>query len=73
MPTSTRISTSGSEVFGGPLLGVGGEDLAVGRDLFIADPDRDLVAVGGLAGLADRHDETTPVGVLGGKCRLHQR
>ena len=60
-------------MFGGPLLGVGGEDLAVGRDLFIADPDRDLVAVGGLAGLADRHDETTPVGILGGKCRLHQR
>jgi hypothetical protein len=34
---------------------------------------RQPVAVGGLAGLADRHDDAAPIGVLAGDRGLHQR
>src|SRR5688500_6807293 len=33
-------------------------------DADAAEPDRELVAVGGLAGLADRHHHAAPVGIL---------
>ena len=43
------------------------------RDADAAEPDRQLVAVGGLAGLADRHHDAAPIGVLAGDRGLHQR
>ena len=39
----------------------------------VAEPDRQPVAVGRLAGLADRHDDAAPIGVLAGDRRLDQR
>src|SRR5580704_15830923 len=36
------------------------------------EPDRQTVAVGGLAGLAYRHDDAAPIGVLAGDRGLHQ-
>ena len=42
-------------------------------DTDVAEPDRQQVAVGRLAGLADRHDHAAPIGVLAGDRRLDQR
>ncbi len=54
--------------------------LVVGRiaraalgDADAVERDRQLVAVGGLAGLADRHHHAAPIGVLAGDRGLHQR
>src|SRR5258708_5019235 len=48
-------------------------DLAAVGDLDAADRDPELVAVGALARLADRHDDAAPVGVLAGDGGLDQR
>ena len=37
------------------------------------EPDRQPIAVGRLAGLADRHHHPAPIGVLAGDRGLHQR
>ena len=54
-------------------LVVAGDDAAVARHPGAADGDAQLVAVGRLAGLADRHDDAAPIGVLAGDRGLHQR
>src|SRR3981081_1002462 len=53
--------------------------LAIGRiaraafgDADAVEGDRKLVAVGGLAGLADRHHHTAPIGVLAGDRGFYQ-
>ena len=46
---------------------------ALVRDADAAEPDRQPVAVGRLAGLADRHHDAAPIGVLAGDRRLDQR
>ena len=46
---------------------------ALVRDADAAEPDRQPVAVGRLAGLADRHHHAAPIGVLAGDRGLHQR
>ena len=43
------------------------------RDTDPVKPDREPVTVGGFAGLADRHYDAAPVGVLAGNGGLHQR
>ena len=43
------------------------------RQAVVAEPDRQPVAVGRLAGLADGHDDAAPIGVLAGDRRLDQR
>ena len=47
--------------------------LAAAGDFDAADPDPERVPVRFLAGLADRHDDTAPIGVLAGDGRLDQR
>src|SRR5690606_37962105 len=47
--------------------------LAVLGHAHAADGDGKAVAVGALAGLAHRHDDAAPVGVLAGNGGLHQR
>src|SRR3954449_1034672 len=42
-------------------------------DADAVEGDRQLVAIGRLARLADRHHHATPIGVLAGNRRLHQR
>src|SRR5712692_8025670 len=46
---------------------------ALRGDLNAADRDRQAIAVGLLAGLADRHDDAAPIGVARGERGLHQR
>src|SRR5271154_2845735 len=46
---------------------------ALGCDLDAADGNRETVAVGLLARLAHRHDDTSPIGVAGGDRGLDQR
>src|ERR1700730_466716 len=46
---------------------------ALGGDLDDADRDRQAVALGLLAGLADRHDDAAPIGVARGDRGLDQR
>ena len=46
---------------------------ALGGDPDAADRDRQPVAVGLLAGLADRHDDAAPIGVARGDRGLDQR
>src|SRR5271154_1487248 len=46
---------------------------ALGRDLDAADGNRETVAVGLLARLAHRHDDTSPIGVASGDRGLDQR
>ncbi len=43
------------------------------RHLRRPEADRQQVALGGLAGLAHRHDDAAPIGVLAGDRGLHQR
>src|SRR5689334_1519160 len=52
------------DVLGDRRLVVIGDALALGGDQHAADLDRELVAVGLLAGLADRHDDAAPIRVL---------
>src|SRR5688572_8818086 len=49
-----------------------GPALALFGDGDAADLDAELVAVGLLAGLADRHHDAAPVGILAGDRGLHQ-
>src|SRR5437016_674509 len=59
-------------VGGDRVLAVGGIALAPVRYTKIPEPDRHAVAVGRLAGLADGHDDATPVGVFPGNRGLDQ-
>ena len=59
-------------VGGGFGLVVGRVARAFVRHPDIAEPDRELVAIGRLAGLADRHHDAAPIGVLAGHRGLHQ-
>src|SRR5262245_31688127 len=61
------------DVAGHRRLVVVGHDLAAVGDLHAADRDLELVAVGALARLADRHDDAAPVGVLARDRGLDQR
>ena len=54
-------------------LVVGGIAQALMGDADVAEIDVELVALGLLAGLADRHHDAAPVGVLAGAGGLHQR
>src|SRR5882724_7407470 len=45
---------------------------ATAGDADAVERDRELVAVGGLAGLADRHHHAAPIGILAGDRGLHQ-
>src|SRR5699024_6993716 len=58
---------------GGGGLGIVGVARALPGDADVAEPDRQPVALGGLPGLADGHDDAAPVGVLAGDGGLHQR
>src|SRR5580658_6605388 len=46
---------------------------AIMRDADAVEPDRQPIAVGRLAGLADRHHHATPIGVLARNRGLDQR
>src|SRR6185437_6821182 len=46
---------------------------AAAGDADAVERDRELVAIGRLAGLADGHDHAAPIGVLAGDRGLHQR
>src|SRR3546814_8976773 len=61
------------EMGGGPRLVVVRPHLTVLGNLDAADRDRQPVAVGLLAGLADRHDDAAPIGIAAGDRRLDQR
>src|SRR5262249_34947279 len=54
-------------------LVVRGMARALVRAADAAEPDRELIAVGGLAGLADRHYHAAPIGILAGDRGFHQR
>ena len=60
-------------VGGGRCLGIVRVPLAAMGDADVAEPDRQEVAIGRLAGLADGHDDAAPIGVLAGDRRLDQR
>src|SRR5689334_7344051 len=57
------------DVLGDRRLVILRDALALSGDQHAADLDGELVAIGLLAGLADRHDDAAPIGVLAGDRR----
>src|SRR5712691_11527201 len=60
-------------MLGDRTLVIPGHRAALLRDLDAADRDRQAVAVGLLAGLADRHDDAAPIRIARGERGLDQR
>src|SRR5215469_9208068 len=52
------------DIFGAGRFLIIGVAHPLARDLYIAEPDRKMVAVRRLAGLADRGDDPAPIGIL---------
>src|SRR5438445_1811723 len=67
------VDLAALHVLGDRALAVARHRSALGGDLDAADRDRQPVAIGLLAGLADRHDDAAPIGVARGDCGLDQR
>src|SRR5690348_5301012 len=67
------LDVAGLDVLGDRRFVVISDALALGGDQHAADLDGQLVALGLLAGLADRHDDAAPIRVLSSNCGLDQR